>query len=355
MAIRTWGLLAALLLATMIPAAAVDTTFVQINTSLGNINVQLFSTEAPNTVANFLTYVNSGAYNSSIIHRSIPGFVIQGGGYTVINNQLNPVPANAAINSEAGVPNTRGTLAMALSTGPNSGTNQWFFNLVANPNLDVATYNGQSTGGPFTVFGMVADSASLAVMDAIAGVPIYNASAAPPVGLGGAFANLPLIGYDSTLGLQAQNFVYINSITPIQQSFSTWQSTNFTQDQLNDSTVSGPTVSAVGDGVTNLLKYVCNINPAAPMSTTDRAKLPTVGTTMVGGTTYVTLSYHQLLSLSGVTVGIQTSSDLQTWTTVQQPRIVQTGADFSTTGDPIFQFQVPMSGTKTYVRMILTQ
>ncbi len=144
---------------------------VQFATNLGNINVQLLPASAPKTVANFLAYVTAGAYNSSIIHRSVPGFIFQGGGFQVQNNSIVPIPANPPVVNEFGVSNTVGTIAMAkLGSDPNSATNQWFFNEADNSqNLD-------NQNGGFTVFGRVADSASLAVMNQIAAVQPVDAS-----------------------------------------------------------------------------------------------------------------------------------------------------------------------------------
>ncbi|MFN5514091.1 MAG: peptidylprolyl isomerase [Cyanobacteriota bacterium] len=150
----------------------------------GIINIVLFDQTnrgAPLTVQNFQNYVSSNRYVNSFIHRSVPNFIIQGGGYTYNNDVLGTVPSNAPVQNEysAGRSNTRGTIAMAkLGNDPNSATNQWFFNLGNNSaNLD-------NQNGGFTVFGQARSASDLATIDAIAAVPVYNA--------GGAFTNLPL-------------------------------------------------------------------------------------------------------------------------------------------------------------------
>jgi cyclophilin family peptidyl-prolyl cis-trans isomerase len=138
--------------------------------------LQLFD-DRPQTTANFLQYVNNtvanGSFNGTIMHRLSPNFVIQGGGYypslvfqpSLNDYSLNPAAsvdkdgnystANPTVIGESGNSPSRsnviGTVAMALSTGPNSGTSQWFVNLANNTFLD-----GTSNGGPFTVFGNVA-------------------------------------------------------------------------------------------------------------------------------------------------------------------------------------------------------
>src|ERR1051326_2429887 len=176
---------------------------VRFETNLGNINVRLFPADAPKTVANFLQYANSGAFNGSFIHRSVANFVIQGGGYTWSDSAGPvPIPTNPPVVNEFKISNTRGTIAMAkLGSDPNSATSQWFFNESDNSgNLD-------NQNGGFTVFGRVADAASLAVMDTIAGEPIYDASGT----FGSDFASLPLVNYDN-VNFSSQNLVTISAI-----------------------------------------------------------------------------------------------------------------------------------------------
>lgn len=172
---------------------------VRFHTSLGDIDVRLDSTNTPNTVANFLGYVNRGDYTNSIFHRSVPGFIIQGGGYYVTNGQVTTITAQAAVANEFHTSNVRGTIAMAkLGNDPNSATDEWFFNLADNSsNLD-------NQNGGFTVFGTVITSQSLAVMDAIAALKVVNA--------GSPFDNLPVINYTSGT-VMVNNLVYVNSIT----------------------------------------------------------------------------------------------------------------------------------------------
>lgn len=169
---------------------------------MGNIDVILLPESAPETVANFLRYVNRGAYANTFIHRSVRNFIIQGGGYRFTNNTVSAIPADPPVRNEYRVSNTRGTLAMAkLGNDPNSATNEWFFNTANN----ASNLNNQNGG--FTVFGRVADAAGLAVMDRIAGVPIYNA--------GSPFDSLPLQNYVSGT-INAANLVLIRSITVLE-------------------------------------------------------------------------------------------------------------------------------------------
>jgi cyclophilin family peptidyl-prolyl cis-trans isomerase len=193
-------LLAAMLLVTSMPAYA---TIVRMHTSLGDIDVQLLDTAAPATVANFLNYVTGDAYANSFIHRSVPGFIVQGGGYrwNSTTNAASAVPANAPVVNEFSSTrsNLRGTIAMAkLGGNPNSATNQWFFNLGNNAaNLD-------NQNGGFTVFGRVIGN-GMQVVDAIAALQVVNA--------GAPFDNLPLITVPvSPNPITAQNLVIINRI-----------------------------------------------------------------------------------------------------------------------------------------------
>ncbi len=196
------------------------------HTSLGNISVQLYPDIAPQTVANFLSYVNSGAYQSSLFHRSVPGFIIQGGGYQVQNGGVVTTPTNAPVVNEFHLSNTRGTIAMAkLGSDPNSATSQWFFNLADNSsNLD-------NQNGGFTVFGKITNAASLAVMDQIAAVPIYNE--------GSPFDQIPLMNYQSGSTVQTSNLVTVSSIVPADGAHILWDNTNGTASLWNYDTSTG--------------------------------------------------------------------------------------------------------------------
>jgi cyclophilin family peptidyl-prolyl cis-trans isomerase len=163
---------------------------VRFSTSLGNIDVQLLPQDAPKTVANFLGYVQSGAYASTFFHRSMPGFVIQGGGYSINSSGgIVTIPTNPPVQNEFKVANTTGTLAMAkLGSDPNSATDEWFFNLADNStNLD-------NTDGGFTVFGFVIDQPSLTVMDAVAAQTVCDESGS----WGSAFTTVPLQSYTAS-------------------------------------------------------------------------------------------------------------------------------------------------------------
>ena len=168
-------------------------TNVIIATPLGDVDVDLFEDAAPATVANFLSYVNNGSYVDSFIHRSVPGFVVQGGGFTFKGGVVAAIPTAPPVINEPGLSNVRGTIAMAKVGGnPNSATSQWFINLADNPGLD-------TDNGGFTVFGQVT-GAGMTVIDAIAALPIWTG--------GGALNELPLINYPGSGGLKVENVVF---------------------------------------------------------------------------------------------------------------------------------------------------
>jgi len=136
------------------------------STSMGDITIELMSEEAPITAKNFLDYVDAGFFDGTIFHRVIPGFVIQGGGFTADMNQK---ATQAPIKNEAdnGVKNSRGTLSMARTSDINSATSQFFINLKDNAFLD----HGTRDFG-YAVFAKVVEG--MDVVDQIAGVQTGN-------------------------------------------------------------------------------------------------------------------------------------------------------------------------------------
>jgi cyclophilin family peptidyl-prolyl cis-trans isomerase len=135
-------------------------TLAQFRTVFGDLEVELYDQDKPITVQNFMRYVQSGAYQNEFAHRLVPGFVVQGGGFTIANRGttnafIAPIATFPAITNEFGVgrrfSNVFGTIAMAkLGGDTNSATAQWFFNLADNAFLDAA-----DTNDFFVVFGHV--------------------------------------------------------------------------------------------------------------------------------------------------------------------------------------------------------
>lgn len=137
---------------------------VLVKTSLGEITIALDEEKAPKTVANFLSYVDSGFYDGTVFHRVIPDFMIQGGGLTA---DLEKKPTREPVENEAknGLKNVRGSIAMARTSAPHSATAQFFINHRDNENLDYPSFDGWG----YAVFGQVTEG--MDVVDAIAAVP----------------------------------------------------------------------------------------------------------------------------------------------------------------------------------------
>jgi len=187
------NLLAALGLAALLAVpltTMADTALIE--TPLGDIEIELLTEDAPNTVANFLNYVQNYKYYNSFIHRSVPGFVIQGGGFTLNGTQPMGIIPFDPIDNEFKVSNTRGTVAMAKVAGnPDSARSQWFINLGDNSaTLDI-------DNGGYTVFGRVTQG--MDVVDAISQLPRF--------GLPGTFEDMPVINYDGAPFLTEANLV----------------------------------------------------------------------------------------------------------------------------------------------------
>lgn len=273
----------------------------------------LFTNRTPATRTNFLNYVNDGDYINQFIHRTIPGFVAQGGGFIaeLDGDSFNIVSVSTddSVINEFGISNTRWTVAMAkLGSDPNSATSQWFINLGANSsNLD-------NQNGGFTAFGRVLQSTQddATVLTSTGNFPIYNFNSP--------FENIPLIDYDGNLTLGNLNLFETATLVPVDpgdagesttliysigansnpglvtasvindnelslaftadtlgtatitvtatdsvgnavdttftitiaEFFRDWRSANFTGDDIADDSISGPEVDANKDGVTNL-------------------------------------------------------------------------------------------------------
>ncbi len=164
-------------LTTIASAPAAAGTLVRVSTTIGDYTIELLDESAPQTVQNFLNYVNRNDYNGTYLHRVVDDFVVQGGayGFQLFYGPVD-VPVDPQVPNEPGASNVRGTVAMAKLDGqPDSATNQWFVNLSDNTSLD-------TTNGGFTVFGTVLGNGMI-ILDAIDDLPAvslgYKASSAP--------------------------------------------------------------------------------------------------------------------------------------------------------------------------------
>jgi peptidyl-prolyl cis-trans isomerase A (cyclophilin A) len=153
------------------PAAPLGTSAdhprVVMHTTQGDFTLELYPEKAPKSVANFLQYVRDGFYDGTVFHRVVNGYLVQGGLYS---RDLTQRRTRAAIPSEAdnGLSNLRGTVAVARGADANSGTSQFFVNLVDNRRLDYVSNQSGLTWG-FAVFGKIVSG--MEVVDKIAGLP----------------------------------------------------------------------------------------------------------------------------------------------------------------------------------------
>ncbi|HEB57830.1 MAG TPA: peptidyl-prolyl cis-trans isomerase [Gammaproteobacteria bacterium] len=170
---KNWLLLLCLLLLS-VPALAADNPRVKFTTSEGEFVVELYPDKAPATVTNFLKYVDDSYYDSTIFHRVIRNFMIQGGGFTP---DFRRKPTRAPILNEAdnGLKNERGTIAMARTFEPHSATAQFFINVRDNPNLDHSSPTPRGWG--YAVFGRVVEG--MDVVDRIRDIPTGSAGPFP--------------------------------------------------------------------------------------------------------------------------------------------------------------------------------
>ncbi len=170
------------ILAAVVPGDAQETAKgnpkVVLDTSKGKIVIELFADKAPQTVQNFLAYVDAKFYDGTIFHRVIPSFMIQGGGFTADMNQK---PTNDPIKNEAdnGLENQRGTIAMARTSDPDSATGQFFINGVDNDFLNFKSKTPQGWG--YAVFGKVVD-----------GIEVIDAISAVKTGTSGMYSDVPV-------------------------------------------------------------------------------------------------------------------------------------------------------------------
>jgi cyclophilin family peptidyl-prolyl cis-trans isomerase len=235
----------ALLILLLSPARA--GTLVQFRTPFGDMEVELYDQDKPVTVQNFLRYVQNGLYVNEFSHRLVPGFVLQGGGYTLTNTTISPIPTFPPIINEYGVgnqySNVFGTIAMAQSGGEtNSATSEWFFNLTNNPALDE-----HNTNGFFVVFGHVIQGTNILNLfnsfQYYTGIQTSNLIANEENYYGPAFVGLPLL-YPS---LAPTNFVYID-ITLLQVAITN----NGGAEQISWNSATG---------LTNIVEFTTNMPP----------------------------------------------------------------------------------------------
>jgi peptidyl-prolyl cis-trans isomerase A (cyclophilin A) len=159
----------ALTCAIALGACAAKPQYVQLDTTMGDIVLKLDPARAPVSTKNFLRYVDDGAYDGTIFHRVVPGFVVQGGGHLP---DLRELPGRQPIENEwtNGLKNVRGSIGMARETEPDSATRQWYINVADNARLDTARDVTGNAG--YAVFGHVVRG--MDVVDRIEAAPTHQ-------------------------------------------------------------------------------------------------------------------------------------------------------------------------------------
>lgn len=283
------------------------------------------------------------------------------GSVSILHSFNSGAPANDGTNPTAGlVLGSNGNLYGGSNHGGSAGGGDIFqLSLSSSPAITSANSTtfteGYAGNFTFTATGNPAPTFSAtglppwASLNAMTGV----LSGTPPTATGGPFT-LTITATNGNSPNATQAFTL--DVQPI-LTFSEWEAS------FPNPITSGPSATPENDGVPNLLKYLYDIDPSEPMTAADRAALPTVGMTTIKGTNYLTLTYREYQQLDpSVIVNVQSSSDLQTWTTLPQGQTatettctLQKVNTDPTTGDPIMQAAVLVTGTKQFVRLQVTQ
>ncbi len=224
--------------AAMLFSAQASATIVRFETNMGSFDVSLYDRGTPATVANFLGYLSVGAYTNGIVHRSVGGFVVQGGGYRYQGSPtFGTVVQSPAVVNEPEYSNVRGTIAMAKIGGNvNSATSQWFFNTGNNSaNLDVQN-------GGFTVFGQVTGN-GMAVVDAMNALQTFSTSVSD---------SIPLRSYTAGQPLSDANLVIVTSVFVLDSAVDTVAGLTQVPNTLIDQLPPPPDPDSGGGGATGL-------------------------------------------------------------------------------------------------------
>ena len=243
-------------------------SLVDFTTNLGNIDLQLTPQATPITVKNFLQYVNNGLYNNTVVHRSAPGFVIQGGGYTPDGGSIQTFPP--IVNEfSASRPNITGTIAMAKTSDPNSATSQWFINLMDNS----SSLDNPANSGGFTVFGSVING-TLSTVNAIAALPVTDGSS-----VNGAWTNLPVLQQVPPGALTPSNYVIVNSAQQLPESALFTYTATSTNPTLVSPSISGTglTLNYPSLGASGLANITVTATDSADGSISSQTFLAAVG------------------------------------------------------------------------------
>lgn len=309
---------------------------VRVSTSLGDVDIILYPSATPETVANFMSYVQNGDYNGVAFHRAIPGFVVQGGAFKPVSapDQFSNVVARPSPINEPGISNVYGTVAMAKLGGlPNSATHDFFFNIADNNSSDPNSLDNQNGG--FTVFGRVAGN-GMNVVNSIVTLPqgSYSIHLDGSSDLSGPYANWPMLNNAPSSMDNTQN-VLINSVTTI-------PTLSYSIQTTADPDTIEPVLAGPGGGFTPV-NVVVNPGETAPLpdfssqaTASDNVgvegsitQTPEPGTDVSAGNVFVTLHAFDAAGNEGILNLITNINDgtLPEITAVPADRVITAGED----------------------------
>jgi len=245
----------------------------------------------------------------------------------------------------SGTPNTPGTYTGTVRASNSVGSVTQSFSITVGQSSQTITFAALSdrtaAQSPFTV------SAT-----ASSGLAVTFSVASGPATISGNTVTLNGTGTITIQADQAGNATY-SAAPSVTQTFHVTGGTPFSQWATDNGISNTPTATPENDGVPNLLKYLFNIDPAVPITAADHEALPVFSLATSGSTTYLTLTYRQYAMQTGLTINVEVSPDLKTWTIVSNPAFVETGLD-SVTSDPILQVAVPTTGGQRFIRLDVT-
>ena len=245
----------------------------------------------------------------------------------------------------SGTPTQTGTYSGTVTASNFFGAVTQAFNITVGGTAQTITFNALSSH-------TVADAPFSVNASASSGLGVTFTVASGPATISGNTITINGTGAVTIEVSQSGNSTY-DAAPNVMQSFQVTGGTTFTTWEGGFGAVSALAATPENDGISNLLKYLFDINPSREMTAADHAALPAFSIADSGGADYLALTYRQYARQTGITVNVQTSSDLQTWQTETNPTFTEIGLD-PVTSDPIMQVEVPVSTTALFIRLNVT-